>query len=1027
MRILAIRGKNLASLGGEFEVDFSREPLNKSSIVAITGSTGSGKSTILDAMCIALYESSPRLDTIKNSKNIEEFGKTGLKEDNVRTIMRRGTTEAYAEVDFTAVDGCCYRARWSIKRRNNSPNGAFAPAACSLENLETNEMETLPITEYKSKVQELIGLTYEQFKRAVLLAQGNFAAFLKADENDKAMILQTLTDTGIYSEISTLIYKRFTQAECELRIIEEKKKGLQLLTPEQTAELEEELKDLLRAQDENEKITKRLTLEKQWTEHKAALEVQLAAATYGLNAARKEMELMDSDIERLKLIDSLQEIRDIYTRYTSIEQEHTNNQNRLKELKVAIQSSKEELKRCDERVKKAQETQDCVGKEYEAVKPLINQAVKIEASIVALQKRVKELEYEINKIENEKSRITNAIEKDEKKSSLLKEEQERISGWFNENKRFEHIIPSVPVLITNISSIETSVQEADRHKLLLAKEQELLENHEKRLLAVKEREAELAKTLSSEIAALRMMLKENEPCPVCGSLHHEYSITQENTLAEKELEKAKRDVKNEIEHLTACIQNCKEVISKQKSAIETYLSSIERIKGNSRLIIGEDSVTASLIEKKNAKQTLTTLAEKWRLGSERNSQIKEELSLLCNSTENNRKRVNELQEDFENKNKTYIILSKEVNDLKSQHTLLLGNWKSCEAAEQFYSNRVAAANKEFSSAVEARSNATECHSRQEGEINEKEKLVVSQARQQTLLSAEIAAYLAERDDNIDLPTLKSIMAISTDTITSIRNSINKASKHVATAEATLAERERNMEEHLASPSRPALGTDIGDIMQNIATTAEERKAISSGISRINATLLKDKENNALFEQYKDEYDKKEKNADAWRKLNNTFGSAKGEKLMRITQGYTLDILLDVANAHLKDFSGRYMLSRISSDSLAIKVIDLEMMSESRSVHSLSGGETFLASLALSLALSSISSSKMSVESLFIDEGFGALDKETLNSAMDALEQLQSRGRNICVISHLTEMLDRIPVKIKVAKGANGKSRIETIG
>ena len=149
--------------------------------------------------------------------------------------------------------------------------------------------------------------------------------------------------------------------------------------------------------------------------------------------------------------------------------------------------------------------------------------------------------------------------------------------------------------------------------------------------------------------------------------------------------------------------------------------------------------------------------------------------------------------------------------------------------------------------------------------------------------------------------------------------------------------------------------------------------------------------------------------------------------MRITQGYTLDILLDVANAHLKDFSGRYMLSRISPDSLGIKVIDLEMMSESRSVHSLSGGETFLASLALSLALSSISSSKMSIESLFIDEGFGALDKETLGSAMDALEQLQSKGRNICVISHLTEMLDRIPVKIKVAKGANGKSRIEITG
>ena len=162
--------------------------------------------------------------------------------------------------------------------------------------------------------------------------------------------------------------------------------------------------------------------------------------------------------------------------------------------------------------------------------------------------------------------------------------------------------------------------------------------------------------------------------------------------------------------------------------------------------------------------------------------------------------------------------------------------------------------------------------------------------------------------------------------------------------------------------------------------------------------MKDKENNQLFAKYRAEYKEKESNANNWAKLNMVFGSAKGEKLMRLAQGYTLDILLDVANSHLKEFSGRYMLSRISRDSLGIKVIDLEMMSDCRSVHTLSGGETFLTSLAMSLALSTISSNRMSINSLFIDEGFGALDSETLKSAMDALEQLQSQGRKIGVIS-----------------------------
>ena len=144
----------------------------------------------------------------------------------------------------------------------------------------------------------------------------------------------------------------------------------------------------------------------------------------------------------------------------------------------------------------------------------------------------------------------------------------------------------------------------------------------------------------------------------------------------------------------------------------------------------------------------------------------------------------------------------------------------------------------------------------------------------------------------------------------------------------------------------------------------------------------------------------------------------------MAQGYTLEILLDVANIHLKEITGRYELARISEKSLGIKIVDLDMLSETRSVHSLSGGETFLVSLALSLALSSISSNRMSIESLFIDEGFGALDSDTLKTVMSALERLQSQGRTIGVISHYGEMLEQIPVKVAVIKQNSGRSKIE---
>ena len=163
----------------------------------------------------------------------------------------------------------------------------------------------------------------------------------------------------------------------------------------------------------------------------------------------------------------------------------------------------------------------------------------------------------------------------------------------------------------------------------------------------------------------------------------------------------------------------------------------------------------------------------------------------------------------------------------------------------------------------------------------------------------------------------------------------------------------------------------------------------------------------------------------WAKLNDIIGSADGKKFRQIAQEYTLDILLGYANVHLEILSKRYLLQRIP-DSLGLQVIDQDMGNEIRTVFSLSGGESFLVSLALALGLASLSSTRMQVESLFIDEGFGSLDPATLNIAMDALERLHNQGRKVGVISHLQEMTERIPVQIKVNKENSGRSRVEII-
>ena len=292
------------------------------------------------------------------------------------------------------------------------------------------------------------------------------------------------------------------------------------------------------------------------------------------------------------------------------------------------------------------------------------------------------------------------------------------------------------------------------------------------------------------------------------------------------------------------------------------------------------------------------------------------------------------------------------------------------------------------------------------------------------LTQKVNDYLSAREDGMDIAMLDALLTTEHSVVNAIRANIDSLEKAMTTATATLAERRQNLAEHNNAAVKPAGDEDSSTLRLEIETLEKAAQEINKKSIQINAQLLKDEKSRAEFSQYSAEYDSVMLQMSHWSTLCNMFGSSNGATLMKLAQGYTLDILLNVANIHLSEMTRRYRLARIADDNLGIKVIDLDMMSESRSAHTLSGGETFIVSLALSLALSSISSSNMSIESLFIDEGFGALDKDTLQTAMMVLEKLQSRGRKIGVISHLTEMLEQIPVKVHVKKLSPGKSRIE---
>jgi len=241
MKILRIGGRNLASLAAEFEVDFEQEPLASSGLFAISGPTGAGKSTLLDALCLALYDATPRLIKGPRVGNyLPDVGEETLSVADRRTLLRRGAAEAYAEVDFVGNDGQRYRARWSVRRSRNRAGGALQPSGMSLHTLPALQALGGTKTEVLGEIERRIGLSFEQFTRSVLLAQNEFSAFLRTDENERGELLETLTGSTVYGDISRRAFERWRQEQEALRRLTARLQDQAYLAPDERSALDQE-------------------------------------------------------------------------------------------------------------------------------------------------------------------------------------------------------------------------------------------------------------------------------------------------------------------------------------------------------------------------------------------------------------------------------------------------------------------------------------------------------------------------------------------------------------------------------------------------------------------------------------------------------------------------------------------------------------------------------------------------------------------------------------------------------------------
>ena len=578
---------------------------------------------------------------------------------------------------------------------------------------------------------------------------------------------------------------------------------------------------------------------------------------------------------------------------------------------------------------------------------------------------------------------------------------------------------------------------------------------------------------SESVARLREALAEGEPCPVCGGHDHPWRqhppATPEATQLEaQETEEARQlDTAREardaaqrrrdelvgeyraVEAALARHRQDREAAERQRDAAREALEAhplqreLAAIEASERDAWLEAEREASETRRREARERLDELAR-----------AEAELAPLEQALQEGHVALARLEAEKRHADTALAELDERLPPLREERELLsrrlaarLGEHASPDAWQQHLDARQEQARQARDAAQARWHTAQQEQQRLAQRVEHEAERLEGLRRERDTLARELADWRAAHPELTDA-TLTRLLAQSDEAARDEERQVEAADQARQRAAATLAERrdallrhrrdqglieETEQENQEDDRDEALLGDTVAEALRRRREALEEAEAeltprleeAQRARDEAAFALSDDDRRRERRKAGQTELEAAQAEFRRWGQINELIGSADGKAFRRIAQAYNLEQLLEHANAHLSGLSRRYRLVRGGSP-LGLLVVDVDMGDERRSVHSLSGGETFLVSLALALGLASMASGELTIESLFIDEGFGSLDPQSLALAMEALDGLQALGRRVGVISHVQEMHERIPVQIQVEPLGNGTSRAKLV-
>jgi exonuclease SbcC len=1131
MRILAIRGCNLASLAGEFEIDLARGPLGAAGVFAIVGPTGAGKSTLLDAMCVALFDRTPRLQNRSTfAVGLEET--TALGAQDVRTLLRRGAAEGWAEVDFESGDSRRYRARWSVRRARGASDGRFQDDQITLTALDGERFGGTK-TETLHAIRQRLGLSFDQFRRSALLAQGDFAAFLKAEGRERSELLERMTGTEIYSRLSIAAHQRATLAEQQLRQRHGAAMAIPVLADDARAAAEAELGV---AQDARVAARARHVAAERAAHWLAEAERHLraiAAAEADRGAAEQAVAATQAERTELALRRQAELLRPRWDEFARIERQLAHARSEAAQaadaLAIAgrqqqtVAARREQLAALHTPVAAARVVAGLV--ERRSVKATGDLAVRaaaaardaawiveratLAAEVAAwpeLDARFAQhaaLEADLGRIDatladQAAARLTLVANRD-KATTAHRDAVARLGEAQREAASFQqkrgltldaagrqedaarlHLaeIDRLGGVAAEARGAATARAELDRQLTELATAATADIEHKRIAEFERASSAALRADRAHVVEQLRLAagyqharteLVTGDPCPLCGATEHPWAhrgaldtlvADAEQRLSEAETrgdaavtqlaQLAARDEQRGVER--ARLIACKATADATAEAAQATWR--RQLAGLGQLLLVEDPSGDA------ARQLVDERTEAARQRLEAARRARAEVEAVAKASQDALARVHARQTEVEHHAdtvaKTAAALASHDASVERQRGERAGKLerlaelaRTLEEATARWCAALSHADRMGRDAMAAIARAWREHADVVAEIDGALAIALAEvdvaAREAERALAEQGARRAEAEKRrdflvaehatasgvldgeraaagFDAAALRDLLAAEPGRVDALASRLETLDRTADRARTLLAERQRLAADHEASRAfvlDEALATDSARVPE-LAAAVDQAEA---DVARLVATIAADTDARARRVAALAEAEAADRAAEVDRVLGQVIGSHDGKLFRSFAQSLTLDALLAVANSHLEELAPRYQLERVPKHDLELQVIDRDLGGEVRSVQTLSGGESFLVSLALALGLSSMSAHDVRVRTLLIDEGFGTLDPATLDTALSVLDALQATGRQVGVISHVPALVERVGAHVRVSPRGAGRSEV----